>query len=269
MPTEKKPSQRDLTLIKVLERLSDQLRAYETRLEEVEKNQADILELVRRSEQRQDSRMDMSEKALEKFKDSMLRYRSDMLSIVNEQDRMSDALKELTKRQGMIAASQEEIGKDLSDLDGRFAVQEKHVREHYDYTLKLGGAFASGLADTNRNSAKLHADTEKQLGDEHREIKKQLADADHKTIKLHEDTEKRLGEAQRETVRQITELRQEMKRRLLSLDGIEATLQVLMVRTEPPEKRPFIAIRVARGVGGFFRYRIPEFFRRVGTRLRK
>ena len=273
MPSEKKTSERDLTLIKVLERLSTQAKLHKTQIEEattqieeVTKGQAEILEVVRRSELRQESRQDGAEHSLETFGESIQRYRSDMLSLVNEQDRIGDTLKALSKRLDMIAVSQEEMGKDLSNLGERFNGQEKNAHDHYEYAVRLGDTTAKDIADVNRNATKLHVETTKQLGDEHREMRKQLTDADRNAVKLHEATVKTIVDGQKELQRQISELKQETNRRLLSLDGIEATLQVLMVRTEPPVKKPSIFKRTFRAIIKFFRVKLPDFFARRRSR---
>lgn len=273
MPSEKKTSDRDLTLIKVLERLSLQTKQHKTQIEdaatriaEISKSQSEILEVVRRSETRQDSRQDGAEASLENFKESIQRYRSDMLSLVNEQDRIGDTLKALAKRLDMIAVSQEEMGKDLSNLGERFTVWEKTAHDHYEYDARQSDALTKDIADTNRNATRLHVETTKQLGGEHKDIQKQLADADRSAVKLHEATVKTLADGQKELQRQLGDMKQETNRRLLSLDGIEATLQVLMVRTEPPIKKPFIFKRLFRAVVRFFRVKLPDFFARRRSR---
>ena len=286
MATEKKPSARDETLVKVLGRLVDQLRQYDVRIEELTKDvrqnyvrmedmtkkQRELYETVMNMVSRNDSsrtmQQDVTDTTLEKFSETMLHYRSDMISLVREQDRIDDSIKELSKRQDMIAAAQEEIGKDVSSLDERYEHQEKTSREHYEYSVKRGEASTKEIDDVNRKTAKLHVDTEKHLGDEHKEIKKQLSDAEHKNTELHLETEKHLGSEHKELRREITELRQETKRRLLALDGIEASLQVLMIRTEPPEKKPFIFIRVLRAIVKLFRVKIPDALSSIRTRLR-
>ena len=287
MATERKPSQRDATLVKVLERLVDQLRQYDTRLEEITndvrqnnarldemtKKQRELSESVTNVMSRNDSwrvmQQDVTDTTLEKFSETMLHYRSDMVSLVREQDRIDDSIKDLSKRQDMIAAAQEEIGKDVSSLDERFEHQEKTSREHYEYSVKRGEAASKEIEDVNRQTAKHHVDTEKVIGDGHKEIQKQLVEADKKVSKLHLETEKNLGGEHKDIKKEIIELRQETKRRLLALDGIEATLQVLMIRTEPPEKKPFFVIRAGRGVGRFFKFRLPDFFRRIKLRFTK
>lgn len=269
IPTERKPSQRDAALVAILERLSGQLLQYDTRLEEISKNQIDLSGVMLRSQVRQDTRQDGTDASLEKFSESITRYRSDMLSLVNEQDRISDTIKELSKRQDMIAGAQEQIGRDIAYVLERLKETEKSAHEHNEFAARQGSEIIKAFSDSNRNSVNLHLDTQKRLGDEHQEISKHLTDADHKAVKLHEGTERSLGDDHKEIQRLISDLRQETKRRLLSLDAIEATLQVLMVRTEPPEKKPFIAVRAARSVGRFFRFSLPGFFRKITVRFRR
>jgi len=269
IPTERKPSQRDAALVAILERLSGQLQQYDARLEDISKNQIDLSGVMLRTQLRQDTRQDGTDASLEKFGESIARYRSDMLSLVNEQDRISDTIRDLSKRQDMIAGAQEQIGRDIANVSERLKLTEKSTHEHHEYAARQGSEIIKAFSDTNRNSASLHLDTQKRLGDEHQDINKHLTEADHKAVKLHEGTEKNLGDGHKEIQRLITDLRQETKKRLLALDAIEATLQVLMIRTEPPEKKPFIAVRAARSIGRFFKFSLPGFFRKIAVRFRK
>lgn len=309
MPTDNKTSQRDEALIKILGRLIDQLKQYDTKLEEISKDvkqnnrrmediskkHNDLTETVRRvvtqNESRNTMQQDMDTSTIEKLTETMHNYRSDMLSMVREQDRIDDGITELSKRQDMIAAAQEEIGSDVAGLDERFELQEKTAREHYEFAVKQGEEASREIAklhadtekylgdehteikkqltDADHKNTELHLETEKHLGEDHREIQKQLADADHKNTELHLETEKHLGDEHKEIRREVIELRQETKRRLLSLDGIEASLEVLMIRTEPPEKKPFFLIRAFKAVIKLFRVKIPDLLSSIRTRLRR
>lgn len=269
MPAERKPSQRDITLISILERLSEQLQQYDARLEEISKNQIDLSGATLRTQIRLDARQDGAEVSIEKLQESLARFRSDMLSMVNEQGRIDDTLKELAKKQRAIAEAQEEISRDLAGLKELSKSQEKTSREHFEHSVRQSGEVGKEFADVNHNIARMSAEAEKNIGNEHGDLKKQILDTDRKIAKLHEDTEKHLGDGHKDIQRQITELRQETKRRLLALDGIEASLQILMIRTEPPEKKPFIAVRMVRGVRQFLKFKVPEVFRRITSGFRK
>ena len=227
MASERKISQRDMTLINVLERLGAQIQQYDTRLEEIEKRQTELMQTAERTDSWKLMRQDETDAALGDLKKEFLRYRSDMLNIVREQGYLDERMKGLAKRQDMIAGAQENINQDVANLDKRFGIQEKTVRELYEYSLKQGNALSGNIFESDRHAAKLHM-----------------------------DTEKRLMEAYRENKRQIEALRQDMMRRLLAFDGIESALQELMVRTEPPEKKPFVLIRLSRRLIGFFRVKL-------------
>lgn len=269
MPGEKKPTQRDLTLIKILERLSEQLQNQDLQIETVTGNQAELTASINRAEGRSDARQDATEAALEKFKETILRYRSDMLSIVSDQDRIEELTRALAKRQELLAEAQEDINRQLADLDGRFKTQEKSVRDHYEFTVRQGSALSGEIADSKRTSFGLHAETEKNLGNGHNEIKQLLAESEKKSAKQHIDTDKLFSDEHKEIKKQISDLRQDVYKRLLALDGIEETLEILMVRTEPPEKKPFIAVRVFRAISRFFRFKVPAAFRKLSGKSGK
>ena len=233
MAKEKEISQRDLTLINVLERLSDQIQQYELHLEEIDKRQSEISESVERAEQWRLSRQDRTDAALDTLQKEFLRYRSDMLSIVREQDHLDERMKGMAKLQEAITREQEGVNRNLKDMGERYNIQEKTAREHFEFSVRHG-EMAS----------------------------KEIADSDHHITKLHMDTEKHLIEEHKENKRQLDSFRNETLRRLLALDGIETALQVLMVRTEPPEKKPFLFVRIFRWIVFFFRYRIPGMFKK-------
>ena len=98
----------------------------------------------------------------------------------------------------------------------------------------------------SRGVSKLHMDTEKRLTEEHGLLFKEIGDMNRNVSKLHMDTEKRTIEEHRETKRRLNEINIDISRRLLILDKMEASLTELLIRTEPPEKKPFIIIRLFR-----------------------
>jgi len=260
MAAEKKTSQRDIALINILERVADQLTQQDQRIDEISKllgeqdalhdlrsdnmekflreqfelqdrliddvarQQSEMLSIVERVVFKQNTWQQDVGPSIEKLNQDFQRYRSDMLGIANEQDRIFNDMKESTKRQGMLASVQEIIDRRLQAMDERAKLQEKPASDHYEYTVKQAEAQARLIAEGSRSFEKLHM-----------------------------DTEKRLGETQKETHRRMEELRIETMRRLLALDGIEEALQVLMVRTEPPEKKPFWVKRVIRRIGLLFK----------------
>lgn len=291
MPTEKKTpqAQRETILVNILERLSGQLSQFEDRLEKIEKNQLALPGLVEKAGSTQNSGQPVNDAEFKKINDSIVRYRSDMLSLVNEQDRLNDRINDLLKRQDAIAGAQEVIGRDTSNLGERFGIQEKAVSEHSAYSVKQREEFIKELDGVNRNNAKLYLDLDKRLdsllkdvdgvnrnsGKLHVETEKRLegigrdiANVDRNANKLYVDTEKHLKDEHRETQRQLDELRRETMRRLLALDKIESTLEVLLIRTEPPEKKTFFLVRVFHIIGRFFGVKVPGAFRRILRRRR-
>ena len=56
----------------------------------------------------------------------------------------------------------------------------------------------------------------------------------------------------------LEKLQQDTARRLLVLGDIESALQTLLIRTEPPEKKPFWFIRLLRRAGLFCRKKLPR-----------
>jgi len=207
-------SKRDLVLAKVLERFSNQIQEQSLKLEEVEKGQRDLISTIKSIELHHDIRLNESETSVEAINQNILRYRSDMLKLVNEQDRLNDLTKDLAKRQISIDGAQERIVSNLSEMEQRYKIQEKTVHDHYAQSLEQSEAFSREVADANRS-----------------------------VIKLHMDTEKRLSQMHSETHKQLEKNRLENMSRLLALDGIESALNTILIRTEPPEKKPFLLFR--------------------------
>lgn len=324
MPNEKKgqqqaqqpqqqQAQRDATLVRILERLSHQIQDFDARLIEIEKHQHELPASMERAGIRHDNRQADTESELEKLNSAFLRYRSDMLKLVNEQDVLDKNMTGLGKRQDTIAAAQEVIGQDVKRLTERFDTQEKAVSEHYEYAVRQGevvfkdidgvnrktkelftdtekrfDAISKEIDGVNRNTKELFTDTEKRFDAISKEIdgvnrnaKEMFTDTEKRIIgldegitdvnrnaaKLHLETEKHLKDDLRELRRQIEELRKETMRRLLALDGIESALEVLLIRTEPPEKKPFFMLRIFRKIGRLFRVSIPDLLSKIKTSL--
>ena len=300
MATEKKASQRDMALISILERMADQLTQQDQRIEEISNRQIEssaaqdrrieeIANLQRELLSTHDQRSeDMTKRqhelsstldrlalrqnlwqqntgpSIEKLNQDFQRYRSDMLGIVNEQDRITDDMKEMTKRQGSLAMAQESIDMTLTRLAEWSAAVERSMREHYEYTIRQADVFPRLTAEATRSNEKLHMDTEKRLEETHKAELKKTDELRLETVKLHMDSEKRLGETHKEQLKKIDELRSETIHRLLALDGIESALQILLKRTEPPEKKPFWIKRVFRSISLFFK----KIYRKVSRRLK-
>ena len=231
MAGDKKLTQRDEALVRILDRLSDDVQKQSTTLEEITRIQNVLSESVERSEKRQSEisadteradrrnnmRLDGTDAAIEKAHESVLRFRSDMLSLVNEQDRLNTVATELNKKNTSIALAQD-------NMVNLLAAMSKQQEEYGKLIHEI-------------NTHSIH----------HEEIlPREIAEMSRSVSKLHMDTEKRLGEMHKETQRQLERIRIDVERRLLALDKIEAALEVLLVRTEPPEKKPFFIVRIFR-----------------------
>jgi len=253
---DKKMTQRDATLVSVLERMADHLRNHDLMLEEVISHQSEITKAVHSIEYYRNIQQDENNTAYGKLLDSLNRYRADMLSLVNEQDHLNKNMDDLNVNANKIAYASGNTDSKVVNLSERYKIQEKAVREHYEYALKQAETYLAEIAETNRNFSKLHMDTEKRLGQMHGETQNQLAESNRHVTKQHIDTEKRLVQMHNETQRQLEHMRAETTRRLFALDGIESALQTLLIRTEPPEKKPLWVVRIFRTAGRFCRQKL-------------
>ena len=232
--------ERDKTLINILERIGGELQRQGLLLEDIVKSQGEVSQAMHSTGYQLSSQHSESERTYEKISDSISRYRTDMLSLVNEQDHISESLKELRKVFSKLVFSTESNSNRLEELEGRLKVSEKAIRDHNEASQKQADMIPKEFADVRQNESRLHA-----------------------------DTEKRLGELHRETQRQIDKLNQETSRRLLILEAIEEALETLLIRTEPPEKKPFFFLRFFKRVGFFFRIKLPFYFKQMIGALRK
>ena len=215
MANESKLSQRDETLVKVLDRLSDGITQQSTLLDELGKRQIELATDMERNERRQLIRLESTDGSIEKTQEAVQRYRSDMLSLVNEQDRMNIHITEMSKKQLAIAYSQDNIVNIITDLKNRVESQEKTVHEINTHSINHEEALPREIGDMSRSVSKLHMDTEKRL------------------VEMHKETQ-----------RLLDKMKVDIERRLIALDKIEASLEILLIRTEPPEKKPFILVRL-------------------------
>ncbi|MCL2629054.1 MAG: hypothetical protein FWD44_10255 [Oscillospiraceae bacterium] len=212
MAEEAKMTGRDQALIGILERLAAEMQDQDDMLEDLLKR-TDALSKATGAAQSNDPARD---------------YRSDMLSLVNEQDRINKNIDDLEKVVKTAAYALDVTNQKLIGLDERLGVHEKVSNEYYAQAQKQPAIFQEALDNSSRNFAKLHA-----------------------------ETEKRLGEMYSETTRQLDKFQHETTRRLLLLDSIVTSLQTLLIRTEPPVKKPSWISRMFKRIGTFFRFRLP------------
>ena len=234
----KNPDKREMTLINVLERLADEVNAQESLLKEFIERQSNVSGIMDDSEFKQNLFRDEVDNSIRQLQDSFARYRSDMLTFVHEQDvlrkNMEDALESISK----ISYSLENTGTTVSDMDKGFSKHEKEVHDNILFTNQKWDNLPGEFSETNRNISGLHADMVKFFGD------------------TNTDIELRFEKYQKETTR-----------RLLALDDMMTALETLLIRTEPPEKKPPFPKRVVRFVNRFFR-RIGKSFQKAWLKLR-
>jgi len=229
-----KLSQRDSTLIGILERMVGQLQKQDQMLEDMENRQSELLKAVEATELYHNAQLAEASAKIEKMHESIYRYRSDMLSLVHTQDTISKEMADVSALMSKTTYSLELSNHQVSALEERVKTQEKAINDHFTHSLKQAEILPKEIADSNRSITKLHMDTEKSLG------------------RMHSETQ-----------RQLEKLQLDIARRLRVLGDIESALRVLLIRTEPPEKKPAWFLRVFRWIGEFIRARWAKIFRRL------
>ena len=229
-----KGSDRDKALINILERIGGELQRQGDILDDILVSQEGLSKLLRSAEFQRGSQQSASEQSIDRIGEAMSHYRSGMLSLVNEQDRANENLKDMRKMMHDANFALETSNQEMAALNERVIAQEKAMREFYDHSLARETATHEGIADNGRTMAKLHS-----------------------------DTEKRIVELQRETQGQLDKLQHDTTRRLLALVRMEEALNTLLIRTEPPEKKPLAIVRMFKKIGVFFRVVLPAFLKKV------
>ena len=235
MPDNSEKSKRDLVLAKVMERFSSQISDQGGKLDELNKNQMEIVSAVKSVELHHDVKFNDADNALEHLRQDLNRYRSDMLGIVGEQDRLNKYTKDLAKQQASIAEAQEKMLRALNDLESRYKIQEKTASEIYSHSLEQA-----------------------------EKLSRRINDSDKSVTKLLYETEKTLVEKLAQTEKQADKTRHDIFTRLRTLDGIENSLATILVRTEPPEKKPAWPKRAFRKIHWFFTVKLRQNFRKGG-----
>ena len=244
MPDNSKKSDRDQALVNILERLVGEMRQQDSRLEELLLRSTELTNSLDSTGRQLRGKQVDAERAAErshnKLLDSFHHYRSDMLKLVNEQDKINSNIDTLQKLVRNTLFTLDTTNQKLLELDERLNLQEKTSREHYEHSVKESEVFQGAVDNSNRNYTKLHADTEKQLGQLHLETSRQLDKFQHETMK-----------------------------RLMLLDGIISSLQTLLIRTEPPERKTPWIVRMFGKMVNFFRYKIPFLFSKIVQLFKK
>jgi len=270
--------------------MGGQIQNQEKLLEDMIKRQHDYFRVVDDIGFQRGSKNEEVDTALGKLHEAFHRYRSDMLGLVREQDTMSKSMEDVLKHIKKMAYAIESTDQNLADVSERLKKQEKTVQDHYEQALKQAKSF-SDLDERSKKQEKTVQDhyahslkqaqsfadfderykkQEKAVSDHHElslkhaeEFPKELAETNRNVAKLHVETEKNLGKMHSDTQKQLERMQQDTMRRLLAFDGIESALQTLLIRTEPPEKKPFILIRIFKKIFRFFRVVIPSAFRKI------
>ena len=282
-----KISDRDATLIKVLERMGNQIERQDKLLEDIIRSQNEFSRVVKRTEFSRSSSQGEADAAIEKLNESFSRYRSDMFNLAREQDNMTKGMEDMLKKTSKMAYTLASADQNIADLDERFKKQEKSLHDHYEHSLKQAEMIPKEIADAGRDLAKLHAGTEKSIEKMHGDTQNQLESfkklhaETEKSVekmhgdtqlklenftKIHGDTEKSIERMHGETQRQLERMQKESMQRLLAFDSIESALQTILIRTEPPEKKPLLIVRVFKKIGRFFGVILPRAFRRFFTK---
>jgi len=226
-------SRRESALVNILGRIADQLEKHDAALENISAHQLTLTKAIEAADFNWKARQIESDAEIGKLRESISRYRSDMLSLVNEQDHINKSMVCMNNLINKTTYSLEQANQALTGLEGRIKVQEKAVNEHFTHSIKQSEILPKVISDSTRGITKLHMDTEKHLG------------------KMHQETQ-----------RQLEKLQQETTRRLLVLGDVESALQTLLIRTEPPEKKPFWFVRLFRKVSIFFRTKLSHITRK-------
>jgi len=236
MPEESKRTDRDTVLVGILERMSEQIRKQELLLKEIVRQQGENnRDTQSNAHQIRSLHLD-NEQSIEKLQETIGRYRSDMLSIVNEQDGITKSMNDLNKQVSSAAYQMDLTSRKLIEIDERLKTQEKTLNDRNEYLIKQTEQIPKDIQEAKRKDEKLHAETESQLTQLHRETQKQLD-------KLAKDT----------------------TRRLLSLNDIESSLQTILIRTEPPEKKSPLIVRFFKKIGLAFGSRFKKIIRFFGS----
>ena len=216
----------------MLEVVSKQIDRQDDMLEAVVKRQDEYTREAQSVSRHTRALQNETENSIDKLLEAVTRYRSDMLSLVNEQDNINRNVSELNKLIFQTAYQFDFINKKLLELDERTKIHERLLSEKSDSTLRQA-----------------------------EQIQRDIFDASRKEANRHAETEKRLGEMQQETQKQLEKLQKDTTRRLLVLGDLESSMQTLLVRTEPQEKAPLLVVRIARRVKSFSKRKLTRILR--------
>jgi chromosome segregation ATPase len=219
-----KISNRDKALVSILERVFEQLQVQETLVKELAERQVKISGAIEDSEFQRNLNRDEVDDGLKKLQDSFARYRSDMLTLVHEQDVVRDKTESTLENVNKLAYSLENTDQIVSQIGSTLEKQHRALHDDIAFTNTQWEKMPLEFANTNRGIAELHAETEKYF------------------TQLQKETDKHFSKLQRETMR-----------RLLILDKMMTALETLLVRTAPPDKKPFAFIRFFKIIGRFFK----------------
>ena len=226
-------AEKDKALVSILERLAAEMTHQDKMLTDLLERQGDLAKTVEASVLHLRGNQADTGRSYDKLLESISKYRSDMLSLVNEQDHINKNIDELHKALKAKTYTMDVTNQRLVEMDERLSRHDKSTNDYIEYAYKQPGIYIKALNDSAQDFARLHSATEKNL-----------------------------AQFQRETVRQLEKFQSETKQRLLLLDSIVISLQTLLVRTEPPVKKRSWIVRLFIRVRGFLNRNIRLRFTR-------
>ncbi|MDR2598811.1 MAG: hypothetical protein LBC73_00870 [Oscillospiraceae bacterium] len=227
MAEETKGTARDQALIRILERLASEMQDQDLMLDELLEQQGSLSKTFEKTSLHLRSAQSDADRSYDRLFETMSRYRSDMLSLVNEQDRINKNIDELAKVVKNATYTIDVTSQRLTELEDKLTAHNKVFDAHHEHSIKQPEILRNTIESTERNFTQLHS-----------------------------ATEKRMNELNKETVRQLDKFQHETLRRLLLLDGIVTSMQTLLTRTEPPEKKEFFVKRLFKKIRWFFRFKL-------------
>ena len=260
----KSSNKRDVTLINILERMVEQIHVQDALLKDLITRQVSVTDTIENSIFHQNLLRDEVDSSLKQLQDSFNRYRSDMLTFVHEQDILRKQMDEVLEKCNKIGYSVEDIGKVVSDVDAGFSKLDKDVKNHIEYSVQKWDALPEEFLNTNRNISQINADAEKNLT----LIQNDFKDTNDSISLLHSEIIKHIDLTRTETEQHFEKYQKHTTKRLLALDDMMSALETLLIRTEPPEKKPPLPKRIIRAINRFIRNTVKSI-ERISLRLKE
>jgi hypothetical protein len=156
-------NKRDMTLINILERMVEQIHVQDSLIKELIDRQGKVSDATENSIFHQNLLRDEIDEGLNKLHDSFNRYRTDMLTFVQEQDILRQNMEDALEKTSKISFSLEEEGKIVTALEKGFTKHEKDVHDHIEFATEQWDNLPDKFVETNRNIKQVNEDLEKQF----------------------------------------------------------------------------------------------------------